>query len=150
GSAWRRGGARRLARCTRPGPTLCSGACSTIPVWHRRPPGAAHRPPHTPGGACGPRSPAGLAGPPSGPQASLMTDIGPTGGNVRPAAISSNALFDNMLVAHCTVDDRSAEFPKTTSTGNFVPDLPPKSASSGHLGGKVPVQNCKTAHGTSL
>src|SRR5262249_23586204 len=38
---------------------------------------------------------------------------GPMGGNVRPAAISSNALFDNMLVAHCTVDDCSAEFPKT-------------------------------------
>ena len=45
--------------------------------------------------------------------------FGPTGGNVRPAAISSNTFFDNILAAHCAVDDHSAEFPKTTSTGNF-------------------------------
>jgi hypothetical protein len=59
--------------------------------------------------------------------------LGPTGGNVRPAAISSNTFFDNILAAHCAVDDHSAEFPKTTSTGNFPPDLHQKSASSGHL-----------------
>ena len=61
------------------------------------------------------------------------TSVGPTGGNVRPAAISSNIFFDNGLVAYCTVDDHPAEFPKTASTGNFLPDLPPKSASSGYL-----------------
>jgi hypothetical protein len=59
--------------------------------------------------------------------------FGPTGGNVRPEAISSNTFFNNGLVAHCTVDDHSAEFPKTTSTGNFWPDFPRKSASAGHL-----------------
>jgi len=58
---------------------------------------------------------------------------GPTGGNVRPAAISPNTMFDNMLVAHCTVDDPSTEFPKIASTGNISPDLCHKSASSGHL-----------------
>src|SRR5262245_55244254 len=58
---------------------------------------------------------------------------GPTGGNVRPAAISPNTLLDNMLAAQCAVDDLSTEFPKITSTGNIPPDLCHKSASSGPL-----------------
>ena len=56
--------------------------------------------------------------------------LGPTGGNVRPAAISSNAFFDNKLVAHGSIADHSAEFPKTLRTGNCLPYLPYKSASS--------------------
>src|SRR5262249_49574084 len=58
---------------------------------------------------------------------------GPTGGNVRPAAISPNTMLDNMLVAQRAVDDPSTEFPKITSTGNIPPDLCHKSASSGPL-----------------
>src|SRR5262245_32415963 len=38
--------------------------------------------------------------------------IGPTGGNVRPAAISSIAFFDKKFVAPWTVADRSTECPK--------------------------------------
>jgi hypothetical protein len=70
-----------------------------------------------------------------GKQAKIVSPIqeGPTGGNVRPAAISSNTFFDNILAVHCAVDDYSAEFPKTTSTGNFPPDVHQKSASSGHV-----------------
>src|SRR3989442_13926964 len=53
----------------------------------------------------------------------------------REHATSGNKLsivfFDKRLVAHCTVDDRSTEFPKKSSTGNFPPDILHKSASSG-------------------
>jgi hypothetical protein len=42
-------------------------------------------------------------------------------------------MLDNMLAAHCAVDDPSTEFPKITSTGNIPPDLGHKSAASGHL-----------------
>lgn len=62
-----------------------------------------------------------------------MMDLGPTGGNMRPAAISSIIFFSNGLVAYCPIDDHSAEFPKNPSTGNFLPDLPCKSGSSGRL-----------------
>ena len=59
--------------------------------------------------------------------------LGPTGGNVRPAAISPNTMLDNMLAAQCAVDDPSTEFPKMTSTGNIPPELCHKIASSGPL-----------------
>jgi hypothetical protein len=72
--------------------------------------------------------------------------LGPTGGNVRPAAISSNVFFNNRLVAHCPVDGHSAEFPKKSSTGNFRQMYPVKVPPAGIYGGKVPVQECKTAH----
>jgi hypothetical protein len=61
------------------------------------------------------------------------TQPGLTGGNMRPAAISSIAFFDTKLVAHCMVDERSTEFPKKSSTGNFSPNSPCPSTSGGHL-----------------
>jgi hypothetical protein len=58
---------------------------------------------------------------------------GPTGGNVRPAAISSHVFLDRRLVAQCPVDDRCAEFPQKSSTGNIPPALPCHNASSGQV-----------------
>ena len=69
---------------------------------------------------------------------------------MRQAAISSIAFFDRELVAHYTIDHRSTEFPKKSSTGNFSPNLSCQSVSCGHLPRGVPVQKCKTAHVTLL
>src|SRR5713101_4998960 len=55
----------------------------------------------------------------------------------REHASSGNKLslvfFDKRFVAHCTVDDRSTEFPKKSSTENLSPQLPRQSSSRGHL-----------------
>jgi hypothetical protein len=77
------------------------------------------------------RAPSALAAP-CGEMRRLV--MGPAGGNVRSAAISSHPFFANRLEVPCLVDDHSTALSKNPSTGHFLPDLPSQSASSGSLG----------------
>jgi len=76
--------------------------------------------------------------------------IGPTGGNVRPAAISSNVFSDKGLVAITRLMIAPQNFPKSPAPEIFRQISHLKVSVKGIYVDKVPVQECKTAHSASL